>query len=270
MSDLDLATVTAANEAWVLEPEGTQVVQTGEYRLARLPDRYPDPLQVQWVRSTRPAEAVLADVIARAVEFGLPDAGVYVRLSAPDGLEEALLARGAQLTATGDVLALAMPADIKVPDLPGLELRWASVPQITRDANTIGVAVFGGSPAPDDVVARRAEAVAETVAAGTGGSMVAYVDDIPVAMTTLDVVDGVARLAGGAVLEAYRGRGIYRALVAARLTYAAEHGATMALTQGDVTTSSPILRRLGFVWYGQERSYRLPLAPPGGRAAQAD
>jgi hypothetical protein len=144
MSDLDLATVTAANEAWVLEPEGTQVVQTGEYRLARFPDRYPDPLQVQWVRSTRPAEAVLADVIARAVEFGLPDAGVYVRLSAPDGLEEALLARGAQLTATGDVLALALPADITAPDLPGLELRWASVPQIARDANTIGVAVFGG------------------------------------------------------------------------------------------------------------------------------
>lgn len=61
------------------------------------------------------------------------------------------------------------------------------------------------------------------------------------------------------MLEAYRGRGIYRALVAARMTYAAEHGATMALTQGRTITSSPILQRLGFVSYGQQRSYRLPL-----------
>ena len=69
----------------------------------------------------------------------------------------------------------------------------------------------------------------------------------------------MARLWGGAVLEAHRGRGVYRALVAARMTYAAEHGATMALTQGRITTSSPILQRLGFISYGQERSYRLPL-----------
>jgi hypothetical protein len=49
-------------------------------------------------------------------------------------------------------------------------------------------------------------------------------------------------------------------MVAARLTYAVEHGATMVLSQGNVTTSSPILQRLGFVAYGQERAYRLPLS----------
>jgi GNAT superfamily N-acetyltransferase len=65
--------------------------------------------------------------------------------------------------------------------------------------------------------------------------------------------------AAAAVLEPYRGRGVYRALVAARLTYAAGHGATMALTQGRPSTSSPILQRLGFVAYGRERTYRLPL-----------
>lgn len=260
MGALDLATVVAANEAWVLEAEGSEVVETAEYRLVRFPDRFPDPLQVQWMRSARPAEAVLADVVARAVEFGLPAAGVYVRLSAPDGLEAALLGRGAQLVATGDVLALALPADVEAPDLPGLELRWTTEPELVRDANTIGISVFGGSSADDEVVARRAAAVRASVAAGTGGSMVAYLDGAPAAVTGVEVVDGVARLSGGGVLEAYRGRGVYRALVAARLAYAAERGATMALTQGDVTTSSPILRRLGFVSFGQERSYRLPLA----------
>ena len=81
----------------------------------------------------------------------------------------------------------------------------------------------------------------------------------PVAVAAVEVADGVARLWGGGVLESHRGRGIYRALVATRLTYAVEHGATMALSQGNITTSSPILHRLGFISYGQERSYRLPL-----------
>jgi GNAT superfamily N-acetyltransferase len=97
------------------------------------------------------------------------------------------------------------------------------------------------------------------VAAGTGGAVVASLDGTPVGVAGVEVADGVARLWGGGVLEAYRGRGVYRGLVAARMTYAAERGATMALTQGRLATSSPILQRLGFVSYGQERSYRLPL-----------
>ena len=35
------------------------MVETAEYRLVRFPERFADPLQVQWVRSARPAEAVL-------------------------------------------------------------------------------------------------------------------------------------------------------------------------------------------------------------------
>lgn len=85
MGELDLATVAAANDAWVLAPEGSEVLETAEYRLVRFPERFADPLQVQWVRSARPAEAVLGEVVARAVGFGLPEAYVYVKLSAPDG-----------------------------------------------------------------------------------------------------------------------------------------------------------------------------------------
>lgn len=142
-------------------------------------------------------------------------------------------------------------------------MRWLTAPEVARDANTIGVSVFGGSLASDDEPARRAAAYRDTVAARTGGALVGYLDGTPVGVAGVEIADGVARLwggcGGGAVLEAYRGRGVYRALVAARMTYAAEHGATMALTQGRIATSSPILRRLGFVSYGQERTFRLPL-----------
>ncbi len=61
------------------------------------------------------------------------------------------------------------------------------------------------------------------------------------------------------MLREHRGRGIYRALLAARLEYAVRHGATMALVKGRVETSGPILRRAGFAAHGQERSYRVPL-----------
>ena len=72
-------------------------------------------------------------------------------------------------------------------------------------------------------------------------------------------MDGVARLSGGVVVPAERGRGLYRALLDARLSYAATHGATMALVKGNVVTSAPILRRAGFTSFGQEPIYAGPL-----------
>jgi GNAT superfamily N-acetyltransferase len=70
---------------------------------------------------------------------------------------------------------------------------------------------------------------------------------------------GVARLWGGAVVENARGQGVYRALLAFRLDYGVAHGATMALVKARVETSGPILRRAGFVAYGQEVTYGVPL-----------
>ncbi|MCW2893266.1 MAG: hypothetical protein JWO75_2755 [Actinomycetia bacterium] len=45
----------------------------------------------------------------------------------------------------------------------------------------------------------------------------------------------------------------------ARLSYAVAHGATMALVKGKIDTSGPILRRAGFVAYGREPVYDIPL-----------
>lgn len=144
----------------------------------------------------RPAEAVLREVVARAIGFGLPEAYVYVKLSAPEGFDEALLGRGAQLVDTCDVLAMALPAGVKAPDLPGLEVRWRTTPEVARDANTIGISAFGGSRAPDDELAGRAAADRDTVAAGTGGAVVAYLDGTPVAIAGVEVADGLLCTAG--------------------------------------------------------------------------
>ena len=63
----------------------------------------------------------------------------------------------------------------------------------------------------------------------------------------------------GVTLPAFRGRGLYRSLLAARCKLARANGATLALTKGRVETSAPILERAGFRSYAVEQCWRLSL-----------
>lgn len=69
----------------------------------------------------------------------------------------------------------------------------------------------------------------------------------------------VARLWGAATRPHLRGHGAYRSVLRERLTVARAHGATLGLVKGRVETSGPILRRVGFEPYGQERLFDLAL-----------
>ena len=62
---------------------------------------------------------------------------------------------------------------------------------------------------------------------------------------------------GGGVVTEFRGRGVYRALLAARMAEAAKRKATLALVKARTSSSSPILRRAGFTSYGTECHLRL-------------
>lgn len=62
----------------------------------------------------------------------------------------------------------------------------------------------------------------------------------------VSVAPEVVLLEGSAVSPEWRGRGIYKTLVAARLRMAREAGAQQALVQAVADTSAPILQRLGF------------------------
>ena len=72
-------------------------------------------------------------------------------------------------------------------------------------------------------------------------------------------VDLFAGLYGGGVEPAYRGKGIYRALVAARADEARRRGYRY-LTVDAADTSAPILARLGFEALARERGW--VLGPP--------
>jgi GNAT superfamily N-acetyltransferase len=185
-----------------------------------------------------------------------------VRLDSPPGVGELLAARGATVDATLDVLARDLSGG--APELPPpaaqAELRWAADPATMRDGLAVGAEVFGGSVAPDDRIETESKRAAADIPAGKGGTVVAYVGGVPVAVGGVTMTDdGVARLWFGAVVESARGQGVYRAVLAARLTYAARHGATMALVKGRIETSGSILRRAGFAAYGQEVFYEVSL-----------
>jgi hypothetical protein len=78
-------------------------------------------------------------------------------------------------------------------------------------------------------------------------AVVALAGDEPVSAARVELVPGTrfAGLWGGGTVEAWRGRGVYRALVAHRARVAADHG--YRYLQVDASSMSrPILERLGF------------------------
>ncbi|WP_182526208.1 GNAT family N-acetyltransferase [Nocardioides dongkuii] len=252
--------VAAASAAWVWVPDEARTVEDDELLLVRYPDWFLTPLVLARFTPRRPLGEAFAAALTAARTLDWPELLCWVRLDAPPGWEDLLRSRGATPVETLDVLALDLrpgTPDLGVP--PDSEVRPVDGPDLLRDFDAVNVEVFGGELPPEEHVEAESVRAAADLAAGRAARMVAYVDGEPVGSGGLTVADGVARLWGGAVLEASRGRGVYRALLAARLEYAAAHGASVALVKGRVETSGPILRRAGFAPYGQERSYRLSL-----------
>lgn len=71
-------------------------------------------------------------------------------------------------------------------------------------------------------------------------------DGEPVATAAAAIFARSIYLIGGVTLAAARGRGVYKALVAARLAFARERGVPLATSHARSDTSAPILERLGF------------------------
>ena len=87
------------------------------------------------------------------------------------------------------------------------------------------IEVFGGTATDRAVLEATFPGEVAKVRSGGGGAVVAYLDDRPVGSGGLTVAGPDARLWGGVVLPEARGRGIYRAVLAARLAYAGQAGA---------------------------------------------
>ena len=102
-------------------------------------------------------------------------------------------------------------------------------------------------PLPEEMAAVWADVVPR--AAG-GRHYLAFLDGVegPVAVASMFPFpkSTVAVMQGAATLNAYRGKGVYTALMATRLADARAMGMEAAILQADRTTSAPICANLGF------------------------
>ena len=159
----------------------------------------------------------------------------------PADLPQRLMAAGfvpeePEALMVADLAAVALDA----PPPAGIEVRSVGAEGV-GDLVTVHDTVFGGS--------HRAlgAAVLDGLARGTVVPFVAYDGAAPVAAARLELYEGseFAGLYGDSTLPSHRGRGIFRALVAARAAIARERG--IRYLQADaMETSRPLFARLGF------------------------
>lgn len=255
--------VAAAAAEWLWWPADATVVRRDDLVVVRWPGYFAaDAPDVLRLGGARPTPVLLDEAVEAARDWGEPALTVWVKLDAPQDLEELLRARGAQRQETLDVFALDLTRTRPDLDVPAdLEVAWQRDVDSTREVLEVGMAAFeeGSVPAEEKLRELAAEAEADH-RDGRGGSALARLAGRAVATGGLSVVGEVARLWGGGVVPDARGRGAYRAVLDERLRYALAQGCTMALVKGRVETSGPVLRRAGFTVHGQERSYRLALA----------
>ncbi|MEU8619467.1 GNAT family N-acetyltransferase [Streptomyces sp. NPDC048623] len=137
--------------------------------------------------------------------------------------------------------AAAVSAPVDLPD--GLELRPVTDEEGVRMVVQVHDRAFGGDSSR--LGRRLLDQLAE--APGTVTAVVALADGEPVSAARLELPPGTdfAGLYGGGTVEAWRGRGLYRALVAHRARIAAARG-YRHLQVDAADTSRPILARLGF------------------------
>jgi GNAT superfamily N-acetyltransferase len=283
--------VRRAAAEWVWVPPDAEQVVTDSYQLIAYPQYYSEPTQVAWSASERPVGELIDEVAAHVIRWRRDTLYWWVRADTrPADTEAALRSRGATLAQTVHILAydladglpdLGLPGGMAGPAFAGLPLAARPGPDASSSAAALpGLAGVRAELVVDEPTLRASDlvnaevwdehrtwAAAEVAAelaeiqadlgAWSGFRIVVYADGEPAAAGGCNLVGDVARLWGAGARTAFRGRGIYRVLLAARIGLAREHGATLALVKGRVQTSGPILLRAGFTSYGEEQLYRL-------------
>ena len=246
--------VLKAAADWVFVPPDAEDFIGADYRMTL----YPDRASVQWSATERPLDEVIAEVCERGAVRPVVRWWVDARTT-PSNTAEVLREHGFEEVEVVEILAreltdadglaaeLAVPRDVEVAAALDAE-------SIYRAAQ-VDAAVFGWDGPPREHLVAEADAVA----AGDRSLVryVASVDGEIVGSAGYTLAGDVVRLWGAGVLPSARGRGVYRALLAARCQAGAAEGATLAVVKGRTTTSAPILRRAGFTPYGTQHCYQL-------------
>ena len=268
MAAVSQALVDFASEVRSEPGPGVEVTATARFHLTLQPDvPTAGPNSVAFVRCRREeVDRVVGEVHALAAPRHLPLMWVLDPGTAPPDLASMLAAHGVPPDPDGesvDVMVLPAGAPVGRPDVPGLEIVDAMAGlDVFSLADAVSEEAFHhaharrqdpvphDAPGHADMLGRR---FANQRAAGNRHLLLAMVDGEPAGAAGLTLrPPGGAILHGGGVRPGFRGRGVYRALVAARLDIARQAGLPGVAVWGG-QMSGPILRTLGFVTVGWRR-----------------
>lgn len=257
MGEWDAQAILTESDAWHWTPPDAITVQTDEVHF------YVKDMAATVIRAEHPTcrgatgdtEKLIRRVADLARRQGADrlhwDVGPRTQ---PADLADVLTKLGGEATATLDICAYDLTRG--APDIPvpgDVTARPVANRQDLRDM-LIASALAWGRDAPTDHEIERQSATLES---DEPGYFVAFHAGQPAGGGGYTRAGKVARLWGAGVAPAFRGRGVYRGLLAARIDDAVARGLTLALVHANVTTSAPILRRLGFTAYGRRRIYTL-------------
>jgi GNAT superfamily N-acetyltransferase len=188
------------------------------------------------------ADAVIDEVIGEYATLGIPMKWVLGPGCAPDDLAERLARRGLRRW-------LARGMACRLEDAAALADRVPDEPRVEEAAGAEGFAAYArviGRGWDRDEAEVREDCRAAALASPRHRFFVAFAGDEPAGAGAYVERERSAYLNSAVVLPAWRGRGLYRALVAERLRRIAAEGRTLAVTHARVETSAPLLERLGF------------------------
>jgi GNAT superfamily N-acetyltransferase len=271
MPAVSQALIDFANQRRQEAAPGIEVIVTPRYRASIQPDfPLPGPNSVSWVRCRADeSDEVIREVRAIFAARHLPFAWILEPGTEPSDFANHLVANGVYPDPHGaeaQVMVLPIDATVEAPPIQGFEIRDALAdPESFRMAEEAASEAFGETPSP----AKRERVEEEDTehnamlerrrqnfrAEGNRHGLLATVDGEPAgrAGVILYPPDG-AIINGGSVRPKFRGRGIYRAMVAARLEIARKAGVAGLVVWGGAM-SGPILAGLGFQTVGWRRFY---------------
>ncbi|WP_404382807.1 GNAT family N-acetyltransferase [Knoellia locipacati] len=242
----------------VVPSRGYVTLEHDEALVSHYPDQPDRPFVVHWTHAERDPADVFADLTAYLLDRGARSAEWWFRDdSTPAGLEDLVLEAGA--TTVEDQVCVARAVDGSLPPIaPGVRVTLVQDQQGIDAVIGIGAEVFG-NPVPADPQAYLAE-VLDDLDQARSAWVVGWVDGEPVGRASVGFEWQVAPLVGAAVLPHARRRGVYAAMLAARLDLAATAHCHTAITKARRIGSLPLLLREGFVPIGRERAHLLELA----------
>ncbi len=244
---------------------GFEVIETARYRIVLQPDfPIPGPNSASWIRCREEeADEVIEEVDALFRSRRLPLMWVLDPDTEPANFGDFLAAHGVlpdSLAPESAVMVLPIEADLGAQFVPGLELRdGLADSESFRAVDAINAEAFGGrAVAVDDSayavqLERRRQ---NQLAAGNRRVILATLHGEPAGSSGLSLYPPHGAIVnGGGVRPKFRGRGVYRAMVAARMEMARQAGVEGLCVWGG-PMSAPILERLGFEKVGWRRFYR--------------